>query len=286
MFTDKDFLEGDEEALKLTTNVKNNEAYALTDRFQRRYFKKEIEEYKLFLIKVSELLKKLNLSNSLEYSFLLSYLIHNGYLSYNKQYINKKKFELAKYHGINIVNGNGVCRHFAGIHKDIFDLLNMYYEKFYCYSPNVIIPETTVANHVISLIDYNGTLHGIDIANRDEVFYFGNKFELYRLSALSKRKLKYKPCSDYILTDKDYEDVISSIERYDVESKKQHISLQELKDIRSKTIQTFSENLELFEDFHNETKELKSDISLGVRSKALAISKKHNLPPKDGFLDF
>lgn len=285
MFTEE-FLRGDSEAIRLSDNLKYNEDNELLCRFQRKYFNAEIKEYNLFLGEVIKLLKSLELNNSFEYSFILSLLIYGGYLSYSKEYKGVKRFELDVQLGINIVNGNGVCRHFASMHNDIFKLLNLYYEKYYCYQYNPIIPETMVANHVVSLIDYEGTLYGIDLLNRSQTYYFKNGFELCRLSALLKSKLKYKPCSDYVLTDKKYEDVLSTIKRYEDESKKRHISILELRELRSRAVEIYNNNIKLFEQFHHETKELKRDISSGVRSKALAIAKKYNVKVEDNYLDF
>ena len=72
-------------------------------------------------------------------------------------------------------------------------------------------------------------------------------------------------------------EILSTIERYGKESKKSHISLLELMQIRYKVLETYESNKELFERFHRETQELKRDISFGVRNKALELKKEFNI---------
>ncbi len=283
MFTDKEFLEGKREALELSYIAKHDESTRLYYEFQSKYFKKEIEEYKLLLNELVKMLRKLNLNSSLEYSMIIPYLIYNGYLSYNKNFSNNVEFEIDIQEGINIINGNGKCRHFASFHSDIFKLLNLYYEKYYCFYQRPFNRETLLANHVIGIVDYDNTLYGIDIGNKNDVYYFKNELELCKMYALLKRRLKYKAYINYILSNKNYEEILSTIERYGKESKKSRISLLELIQIRYNVLEIYESNKELFERFHRETQELKSDIYFGVRNKALELKKDFNIEADTNF---
>ena len=285
MFTEKEFLLGNEEALRLASSQKDNETKEFLDRFQQKYFKNEIELYNLFLNEVAKLFIRLNLDNPFDYSIILSWLIQDGYLSYKREFKKKRRFEISIQHGINIVNGNGICRHFTAFHADIFKLLGLYFEKYYCYLGDMNF-KTNDANHVLGIIDYNSTLYGIDLYNGNDVYYFKSGFELCKISNLLQVILRYKPCSDYMITDKSYKDILDSIERYEQESKKSHISLLELIKLRRHASKVYHKSMELFELFHSETEELKRDITSGVRSKALTLARMYDVRVKNNYLDF
>ena len=245
-------IESDEAAYLLSIRGRKIllEKYAEEEKLYGDIFK----EYEKFLLELIKLLKSINLSNTLEYSIALGYLIWNGYLSKDLKYNrNEAKNELRKNRGINIILGEGCCRNFSDLHYDIMKKLNEYVRKYYCASRVLFKPlNITESNHVLNIIEYDDLLYGMDLYNQSRLFKFIDGFNLKDISFFSNVKLRNKPYLNLIYTDEMIDDIVNDIKIYEEDSKKRHMSAFEYYDYLLPTITEYlNSQKDAFIDFHN-----------------------------------
>lgn len=90
----------------------------------RKKYSDIMYSYNSILQNMTILSKELNLENSLELCLLFSYLLWNGYLSKNKEYVFSDK-EIKRIQGLffaDIINGRGVCLNNSEMLKDFLNL--------------------------------------------------------------------------------------------------------------------------------------------------------------------
>ena len=91
------------------------------DKIQQERKKELLKYYKEFLLNYKQLNQELELKNPLEIFTLYEYLLNNGYLSKNMffQYSEKKLKDIDTLLALDVINGNGVCRHISSLLADI-----------------------------------------------------------------------------------------------------------------------------------------------------------------------
>ena len=79
--------------------------------------------YNEFIINYNKLNKTFELSNPIEIYTMFNYLLRNGYLSVNKEFEFSKENvkDIRDIMGVNVINGQGVCRHIAPMFTDILN---------------------------------------------------------------------------------------------------------------------------------------------------------------------
>lgn len=84
-------------------------------------FKDYTRSYFDIVEKISKLIKELNISSIEKMSIIITYLIWNGYLSLNKDFVfqNEDRINKLLLLGLDVINGKGVCLNIASILKDI-----------------------------------------------------------------------------------------------------------------------------------------------------------------------
>lgn len=128
--------------------------------FKAIQYHKNIYAYKQFISLIPTIVKKIAIpNNSISYSKVIENLIFDGYLSYmpysKKEDLNP--LNIWGYLGIDTILNEACCRHFSGIQKDIFALLNLHSSLFICYKHAIsqcLIPpvdsdfQFLISNHV------------------------------------------------------------------------------------------------------------------------------------------
>lgn len=232
----------------------------------------EINEYNNFLHILKELMESLGFNTSLENIIAISYLIKNGYLSYEKSFdIKSPTDDLEIKYGMSIICGMGCCRNFSSFGNDILNLLGYYSKIFYCYTPTFILSRFSYseeANHVINLIEHDGVKYGIDMYNGDTLYGFKNKLILSSISSYYFKSIRYKPYYEIVTGESTFDDIDFQLEIFNNESKKNKISSFVYEDgIRAHTLEVMSRHTDLFEDFHSKTKDIKKDLALSLKRK-------------------
>lgn len=133
--------------------------------------KELLDLYNQYINNIVELFAiiKENKKSDFYYTMIFNILMEMGFFSFNRTFNSKdKKFkELPIKHGLNIVNGEGICRHIASFYEDIFSAFYNYPLKICCFYPQGSQNENTrlYGNHVINLTYYHDMLYGFDITN-------------------------------------------------------------------------------------------------------------------------
>ena len=184
---------------------------------ERMFYKEAIAKYDEFITKLAKFIRSLGHKNALDTSFCLSYLIHCGYLSHEKKFSDRapnEGTEITSNLGINIILGDGCCRNYSSIHKDVFSKLGLPSEYFYCYQGVQLFGKTQAlpANHVINLIQYEGTTYGIDMYNLNSLFHFIDSHNLQEISTERRSILRYKPYYELEMGESTIEDIKRKLE--------------------------------------------------------------------------
>ncbi len=203
-------------------------------------------------------------NNSLEYGIAISYLIHNGYLCYDKDFKHEEnKNEIDARYGLTILKGYGCCRNFSDITRDMMMLLDYFVKNLYCYQGNIYQVRNyrrKSANHVINLIEYDGVKYGMDLFNGCILYRFKNPIILESISETSCLRLANKPYYEIIRGENDIDDILKEIEDYSNEAKKSVISPLEYGEIKAAVTNSLNIRKNDLDGFHNETREMKKKI--------------------------
>lgn len=271
IYDEKVYLKPDEIVLNMLQEIRNNE-FIKPYQKEASLYKDIFNEYDNFIRKVVKLLNELDLKNSIEYSLALNYLIQSGYLSNNLKFNRKEASnELCSNFGINIIMGQGVCRNFSAFHKSVMETLGKYVKSFYCVdSFSIAKARTMKANHVLNLIKYEDSLYGFDLYNHNKLYKFVNPFMLEEISHYSGSKLRYKPYYEFFTSGVSLSIIKSQLYEFKNDIKKRHISAFEYYD--TLYIQVFRNLIkykDLYIDFHNETKNIKENIFVGMSKRLI-----------------
>lgn len=259
IYNEKRFLNGDIEALEAIYELRKEHL----DNINRNaeIYSKAISIYDTFLDEIIDELLKFNLSNSLEYSLALNYLIDKGYFSESNSFKHKETFEEVEGKlGMSIVTGKGCCRNISAFHKDVFDKLDLYSKLFYCYE-GMTSGVNSYANHVINLVEYKDNLYGVDLHNNCVLFHFKKPMVMELVSLLNSGKLRYKPYYELVTGESDIEDIKDTIELFKGYSKVKPISpLEYNHDIVNSTKDLLESNKNRLDNFSEKTKILKKNL--------------------------
>ena len=232
-------------------------------------FSDTLIKYDDFIEEVANLLHSLGYSSALECSLLVSYLINSGALSHDftfKGISPDPKKEISCRLGTSIVKGSGCCRNYANMLKDIYEVLDLPTDNFYCYQGLFRRGFNKPANHVINLIGHEGNIYGVDLYNGNRLYHFKKALVMGEVSTKSRRQLLYKPYYEIVIGEDDLDGIKSRIKRFDDYSKRNTINPfiyeDEIKYDAKRKIQ--NESHELYK-FHDKTKTLKREISQGIK---------------------
>ena len=237
---------------------------------EKRLYKDALEHYDEFIEEVAKLIHHLGFSSTIECSIMISFLIHNGFLSNDCFIIDRSpdaKKEISHRLGTSIIKGEGCCRNYTNMLKDIFEVLDLPTDNFYCYQGSMKRALEKPANHVISLMPYEGNIYGIDTYNRNTLFRFRNGLYTIEVSRRPKRELLYKPYYEIVLGENDYNGVKARIKRFDNYSKQDTINrTQYIHEIKQPTEKRMERKFNELYSFHEKTKSLKKQICREIRS--------------------
>ncbi len=224
--------------------------------------------YKKFLSMIANTVKEIGLpNNSISYSQVIENLIFEGYLSSGEILIpykikdNIQPLDLLGFAGIDVIRREGNCRHFSSLHSDIFHILDLYYDIFFCYdwvSGKTFVPPIDAdygylaSNHVANLIKYNGRYYIHDAYN-EKYFYFTNQFTAEQYEKKGNQCfLYYSPVETKIFNNKSYRQILKQMNYFEESSLKPHIGINELNDIINETNDRFYNSTKILYDFREE----------------------------------
>ena len=165
-------------------------------RNNRSKYKNSLEAYNNILVNFANLTKELELNNALSKSLLFSYLLWNGYLSYNNE-LKYDQYGIQTIPGLlsfDAINGRGLCLSFSHFLSDCLNASEVNAAAIMCSAPNkvtcdylpkiernmkttflnecmgkvaniTLYPITKDINHVITLINEDDNIYGYDVTN-------------------------------------------------------------------------------------------------------------------------
>lgn len=158
------------DAVRISNNIK---AMYEEQRNNVKIYSDLLTNYKKILDKTTVLARELNLKNSLQFSILYTYLLHNGYFSKDKNLSiqTEERKLISGLYALDIMAGKGVCLNFSEMLKDF--LTNSGFNSATIASSitykNLILKKLLIKNpcmtHAFNLITENGKIYIYDSTN-------------------------------------------------------------------------------------------------------------------------
>lgn len=241
--------------------IKEQSNFLLKTLQNEYYYSENIQAYDEFISLTAELVKDLSIpDNPISASRVISKLISRGILSKDALFTDKLEDNypnIIGFLGIDIINGEGCCRHLTGIHKNIFDKLGLYDVELpvLCSGRNSFNHFlSTMPNHIINLILFNEKYYTHDLSLK-RFGYLENGFTITGFHQFDNKrdyKCYYKPSTDMVRNNLDQQEVIDRIVEFDLDSEKPPMDERELNEILIITDQKYYRNYSLLSDFQHE----------------------------------
>lgn len=237
------------------------------------YIKNARAAYKEILIKTRMLAKELNLTNSLEYSNLFTYLLWNGYFSKTKVHTYQVLGRIRDfdYYALDIMNGIGVCLNYSIMLKDFLNVSNFSSIIMPCYVENAsfeVSPPISRNIDKTKMVNYSNSHkfsnHAINLNVLNDEYYLYDSTNLGILDILNKNKasvvngngtydLLPATCVDFASTFYDYQKIVNVLKEL---NKYQNNDSRVTKMLFDNTWLTcmllFSHNKKLLEDYQGD----------------------------------
>lgn len=216
--------------------------------------------YNEYIKFISTIVKQLGIKdNSISYSYIISNMIEDGYLSDNGKFIrtdnSRELLDMLGFWGLDVVFGRGCCRHVSSIQKDIFKELNLLSKFLFSYYSSKITEK-----HVVNIINNDGAFYVHDLINKSYLRFssFGELTPYVDFE--TQERLIYDIKTD-CLFDVDSEmlekfEFLVKIYTNGIKS----MSFEELKDIIIETNNEYEKRNRLLNDFAYESKLYIKDI--------------------------
>ncbi len=231
-------------------------------------YNSNITAYNQFIKRVACLVEALNVSdNAITASIIIDLLIKAGVFSaygeYNKGMHTNQQVMGA--FGIDVVNGTGVCRNTTSFLSDVLNKMNIMSYPFYCYATDDILDDANdhESNHVVNLIEYNGTLYGYDAFN-SMLFKFVSDREMVQMFSEQPLKLYYKPYIDVVIEGLTLGNTDNLMVLFDNVKDNQVITLEEFRDMWKYAGKAICENAYLIGLFKENSKKRIREITKGL----------------------
>lgn len=258
----------DEEIIKNTVGIKKQEEIFEAckinlENYKRKEFLNNFDlliKYDLFLIQVLELLDLLHIhKNELEKAMIIEFMLHKGYLSYNNKFNVQNIDDIMHYsHGINIITGNGVCRHIANFYRGLAYSDNTF-SGILTKNKSLCQYRKQVPNHIINIISYHDSLYGIDLTNKT-LFNFDSQYKLIDCQNPNIAIL-YTSHNDLFKSLLSITEIKDKLNLYDKASQKDKITKEEYQLIKCNVLEKLYEKKKILESFSMDTNLLKAEIN-------------------------
>ena len=251
--------------------------------FRKDYFLESMDGYNKIINMIAKLVKELKIeNNSIVLSIILRKLILDGYFSVDNRFNPTTKgdfYDINLLEGLDIISGNGCCRHLAKFNQDIFKILNIYNRIISCYygtdGESLDSVLSMSSNHAVNLIKYDDTIYGYN-CYENYIFKSKNGFVFNRIVDLNRDqkkeyKLFYKPSATVMISETSYDDAISFIKILNRNSRNKMISYDDFLQFQRNAKKVLSDNKELFDDLKEDSKKYTKKISTSLRNEHIEL---------------
>ena len=172
------------------------------------------------------------------------------------------------YYGMDVITGNGCCRHVAGFYDNLFTQLRIPDRFVPCYcttSKEQFRDYFQEANHAYNLISYLGTIYGYDVSS-DVLFKSKDAFKMTEICPKEAPDYKqmifyYKPFVDREIHHLSRFDLLKRLFELQHNSFKKPIDYQSYLEFGEQAKSIIQENQGLLHDFDQETKVLRKELA-------------------------
>ena len=226
-----------------------------------------ISDYKTFLILTSSFLKEITIKdNSINTALTISSLLNN--FSYGNKFKddNDKDVDIVfSVLGMNVIYGEGCCRHCSEFTRDLLDMMGISNENFYCKLDECNINHQLheKALHLTNLIEYedivNGEIvnHVFDVLNGSLFKFIGaTKLENYTKDLY----LSYLPRLSLTKDNMNIEDIERRLILFESQSKSEQLSANQYVEILKETRSKIEENRKIISDYNHDAQSIKEKI--------------------------
>ena len=239
-------------------------------------FYESIVAYREYIRMVCDLLDGLNFKNDIEYSIALSQLMDIGFFSlalgFKKLSENEEtgeqelpQIELYSHLGINIVLGEGNCRHYSSFHNDVMRRLEKDSKRFYCSAYLDSEKEPSEPNHMANTIYYNGKLYVVDTFNDADLYAFTSGTRAKHISEDEHRLLKYIPDDGIVFDSEDITVINNHIKDYEDSVSLPCISFEEYHEKYDSIVNLIISKKDKMSNFFYSTMDTKREIEKGLK---------------------
>jgi len=248
-------------------------------------YRKEIIIYQKLIQMTAELVPCLSVNQNLFcYSMVLSRLIHEGVLSFNNVFKigGSSFFDIIGYLGMDVINGEALCRHVADFHHDVFLKLATSESRLSCYMNLNNTEEKAFFNHIVNFIEDGENYYIHDVLNC--VFYkFENSFSMtpiysyahliptisflpYIIENIAIRRnqsnmhLYYHFLGDIWLTDSSFKEVSEKFKKFQNYSEQDSYSSINFYQTTHQIFTYFNKRQLIIDDFIHDSKQLVNEL--------------------------
>ena len=266
---DNDFLE------VISSIYKLRDDYVLLKSIEDIKYEEAIKKYRKYIRMVCDFLDSLNLKNDIDYSIVLSLLIDNGIFSVKRKFkklsINEEtgetelpEIEIFSHLGMNIVLGEGNCRHYATFHDDVMKRLEKDSKKFFCTAYREAGYEPQKSNHIANTIKHDGKLYIIDTFNDAYLYSFIDNIKARQVCNEDVTMLSYKPQGEIICGGGDIDSILRQLSENEKSVNMPSISFEEYYSQYSDLVDMLILQKEKVIRFYNSTMDTKKEIEKGI----------------------
>ena len=248
-----------------------------------------LNDYKQFLKRYKVLNDELSFKEPISIYALFVYMYKNGFLSKDKsiefKVFYKKYLDMINLYGINIFNGEGVCRHIGSMLTDVlresdiesynysnlcsvpllYGMVQKYYKDVYNYQGKL----DYVMNHYLVRflkVNYIYAPHLISFASYDGKNYFLDPTQERILDSFDLGITDDKGVMLPIFKDNGYFDLLENRKRMCdlINQNNKPLSNEEVQDILNESNAKILLHKDMYDDFYNENKNFYEDMSLRI----------------------
>ena len=232
----------------------------------------QTETYNEIISEIKLALEKVGCDDPLEIFSMYNHLLWKGYFSegHEYKYDNTDLYDIPYFEGIDIMDGDGVCRHNSDLLARIFNecgykafTVNAYISEDMDidYQPGIERPvgefsdydsgnyfTSTYGNHQLVVVIDGNSVNFFDPTNLS-VFRLGSDETLHVINGVGQMKLK--PLSEYSINGINVEEMVDVFQIIHDENNVSY-SDEDVENAFEESLKLFEENSEYFEEFYSE----------------------------------
>ena len=279
--SNSNIIKGEVELGSIQKIMQLNPSFKITRKSESNSFYEDcMRQYNDYIEMVAKLMREIHVTdNSIVFCKFIHQLLKDGFFSENHKFYSNDTWFLdidENYYGMEIVAGRGCCRHIGFFYDDLFTQLRIPNRVVpcYCFSDQTQYKRdnSKEANHVFNLISYQGTLYGYD-GGSDTLLQSLNSTKMIEICSPEHKHdpdfhpycFYYKPSCDREMFHLSHRDILKRLLEFKKNSGRDTIDYQQILEFNEQVSSMIHDHQCLLDDFDEETKQLKKDITYHMK---------------------